>query len=85
MLECVVPKQSGSDNQAEVKVSFGGHKKTSPDLYTYSNDPTITMIEPKKSILRLVLQSERICQIVVFGDDGGGVEGGGGGVVVVCY
>ncbi|KAL8618189.1 hypothetical protein ACOMHN_059196 [Nucella lapillus] len=51
MLECAVPKQTGVDNQAQVKVSFGGHEKSSPEPFTYANDPTITMIEPKKSIL----------------------------------
>ena len=50
-----MPKQTGPDDEAEVKVSFGGHKKKSPEPFTYVDDPTITMIEPKKSILRLVV------------------------------
>ncbi|XP_076468636.1 plexin-A2-like isoform X2 [Babylonia areolata] len=51
MLECIVPKQSGASNQARVKVSFGGHEKSSPEPFTYANDPNISMIEPKRSIL----------------------------------
>ncbi|XP_076447881.1 uncharacterized protein LOC143284775 isoform X2 [Babylonia areolata] len=51
VLECVVPKQSGSDDQAEVKLNFGGHEQTSPEPFRYANDPIITMIEPKISIL----------------------------------
>ena len=48
-----MPRQSGAD-EAGVEVSFGGHKKKSPEPFTYVDDPTITMIEPKKSILRSV-------------------------------
>lgn len=51
MLECVTPKQSGSSDKVKVEVSFGGHKKTVLEQFTYREDPTIHMIEPDKSIL----------------------------------
>nr|KAG5704612.1 hypothetical protein BaRGS_031876 [Batillaria attramentaria] len=52
MLQCVTPKQAATtSDKVNVEVSFGGHKKTVPEQFTYKDDPNITMIEPTKSIL----------------------------------
>ncbi|XP_038069507.1 plexin-B-like [Patiria miniata] len=49
MLECTTPAgQVGY--QGVVKVSFDGAMRTSSDMYTYSENPTITEVSPLKSI-----------------------------------
>ncbi|XP_038069358.1 plexin-B-like [Patiria miniata] len=49
MLECTTPVgQVGY--QGVVKVSFDGAMRTSSDMYTYSENPTITKVSPLKSI-----------------------------------
>ncbi|XP_038069424.1 plexin-B-like [Patiria miniata] len=49
MLECTTPVgQVGY--QGVVKVSFDGAMRTSSDMYTYTENPTITKVSPLKSI-----------------------------------
>lgn len=51
IMECRAPKKQGANNEAEVKINFGGLAKTSPQAFTYEEDPTITRVEPKRSII----------------------------------
>ena len=51
-LECVASQQSANQNEVDVEVNFGNLRKVIPEKFTYVKDPEITMIEPKKTILR---------------------------------
>ncbi|KAK6175621.1 hypothetical protein SNE40_014038 [Patella caerulea] len=50
-LEFKTPMKSSSDDKAHVEVDFGGYRKRVDNKFTYTVDPAITMIEPKRSIL----------------------------------
>ena len=45
-------QQSANQNEVEVEVNFGNLRKVVPEKFTYMKDPEISMIEPKKTILR---------------------------------
>ncbi|XP_025108033.1 plexin-A2-like isoform X2 [Pomacea canaliculata] len=51
VVECVTPKQTGTESNVTVEVNFGGSKKSAPQKFTYAADPVIFRIEPMKSIL----------------------------------
>ncbi|XP_041349997.1 plexin-A4-like isoform X2 [Gigantopelta aegis] len=50
-LECRTSQHTAATDDVEVEVSFGGLKKLVPERFLYLKDPTITMIEPRRSIL----------------------------------
>jgi len=51
-LRCVTTQQVANSNDLDVEVNFGGHQKLSAQTFTYVNDPEISQIEPKLTILR---------------------------------
>ena len=52
-LECKIPAKK-SQGDVTVEVSFGGYRKEVPETFGYKPDPTVTMIEPLKTIMRFV-------------------------------
>ncbi|WAR26141.1 MET-like protein [Mya arenaria] len=50
-LECVTSQMVALSNEVELEVNFGGHRKLLPEKFTYVNDPEISQIEPKMTIL----------------------------------
>lgn len=51
-LECRIPPLSSKTVSEKIEVNFGGYRKEVPEVFTYKPDPTISMIEPLKTILR---------------------------------
>ncbi|XP_069142714.1 plexin-A2-like isoform X2 [Argopecten irradians] len=51
ILECITSQHIANKDTVEVEVSFGGYKRLLRPQFTYVEDPTITAIEPTKSIL----------------------------------
>ncbi|OWF53201.1 plexin-A4-like isoform X2 [Mizuhopecten yessoensis] len=51
ILECITSQHIAAKDEVEVEVSFGGYKRLLRPKFTYVEDPTITAIEPTKSIL----------------------------------
>jgi hypothetical protein len=45
-------QQSANENEVDVEINFGGLNKLAIEKFTYVKDPEITMMEPKKTILR---------------------------------
>ncbi|BFZ10473.1 hypothetical protein BsWGS_13510 [Bradybaena similaris] len=50
-LECRIPALSSKTLSEKIEVNFGGYRKEVPEVFTYKPDPTISMIEPLKTIL----------------------------------
>ncbi|GFO15466.1 hepatocyte growth factor receptor, partial [Plakobranchus ocellatus] len=50
-IECLIPAQPDKKTSVNVEVSFGGHRKVVPQSFVYSTDPSITMLDPLKSIV----------------------------------
>lgn len=51
-MECITSQHVAAQDIVDVEVSFGGYKRLLIPKFTYVEDPTITAIEPTKSILR---------------------------------
>ena len=51
-LECVTSQLIANQNEVEVEVNFGNLRKLVPEKFIYEKDPDISMIAPKKTILR---------------------------------
>lgn len=45
-------QQVANQDEVEVEVNFGNLRKLVPEKFIYEKDPEISMIEPKKTILR---------------------------------
>ncbi|CAG5121707.1 unnamed protein product, partial [Candidula unifasciata] len=50
-LECRTPAQPSKNTDVRVEVSFGGYRKEVPEMFSYKPDPTVSMIEPLKTIM----------------------------------
>ncbi|XP_059161426.1 plexin-A2-like isoform X2 [Physella acuta] len=50
-IECKIPAQSMNNTVVRVEVSFGGYRKEAKEMFTYKPDPTVTIIEPLKTIM----------------------------------
>ncbi|XP_012936725.1 plexin-B1 [Aplysia californica] len=50
-LEFKIPAKSGTNDDVTVEVSFGGYRKQVAETFSYKPDPTVSMIEPLKTIM----------------------------------
>lgn len=51
-LECKIPALASKNQDVKIEVNFGGYRKEVPEIFMYKPDPTVSMIEPLKTILR---------------------------------